>query len=99
MPVYHFTANGLPMTASGAEATSIHFPAHVTNARGAKECCANVDELRNFLKGTKCFHNVTELDVFLNEYCGDNSAIPKVRSPKKRQFRRDAGPDFYSAYA
>lgn len=98
MPIYHFTGNGLPMTASGAEATSIHFPAHVTNARGMKDCCANGSELRDFLIKTKCFHNLAELDAFLIEYCGDTGAIPRVRR-KARSTKRDAGPDFYTAYA
>lgn len=98
MPVYHFTTSGLPMTPSGAEATSIHFPAHVTNARGAKECCADKSALFAFLSRSKCFVNVAELDAFLKEYCGDNGAIPRVRR-KERSAKRDTGPDFYSAYA
>lgn len=98
MPVYHFTSSGLPMTPSGAEATSINFPAHVTNAWGVKDCCADLDHLRNFLIGARCFYNIAELDAFLKEYCGDNGAIPRVRR-KSRSGKRDAGPDFYTAYA
>jgi hypothetical protein len=87
------------MNTTGAEATSITFPAHVTNAQGEQECCAEKGDLFAFLARSNCFVNVAEIEAFLQDYCSDSGAIPQVRSPKKRKSRRDVGPDFYSAYA
>ena len=102
MPVYHFTANGLPMNTAGAEATSIQFPAHVSNALGEQESCADKAELFAFLASSKCFHNVAEICAFLEDYCGDVGEVPKVRTAgktRKPRQKRDVGPDFYSVYA
>ena len=98
MPVYHFTASGLPMTGKGTEATSIQFPAHVSNALGEQESCADKAELFAFLSRSECFHNVAEIRAFLEDYCSDSGAIPQVRTAGNTRQKRDLGPDFYSAY-